>query len=45
VVGFSPELGPVDFATDRVRVDVDTTVPGWNEVDAVALVGRVPEGS
>jgi hypothetical protein len=45
VVGFSPELAPVDFATDRVRVDVDTTVPEWNEVDAVALVGRVPEGS
>jgi hypothetical protein len=45
VVGFSPQLGHVDFATDRVRVDVDTTVPGWNEVDAVALVGRVPEGT
>jgi hypothetical protein len=43
VIGFSPDLTPADFATDRVRVHIDTAVPGWNEVDAVALVGIVPE--
>jgi hypothetical protein len=42
VVGFSPDLEPVGVATDRVRITIDTAVPGWNEVDAVALIG-VPE--
>jgi hypothetical protein len=38
---FSPELEPVDFATDGVRLILDTSaVPGWNEIDAVELVGR-----
>ena len=31
VIGFSPDLDPVDFATDRVRVNIDTDVEGWNE--------------
>jgi hypothetical protein len=43
VVGFSPDLVAVDFATDRLHISVDTDVPGWNEVDAVALVGTIPE--
>jgi hypothetical protein len=43
VVGFSPELTPVDFATDRLRISIDTDVPDWNEVDAVALTGTVAE--
>jgi hypothetical protein len=42
VIGFSPDLTPVDFATDRVRVHIDTAVEGWNEIDAVALIGTVP---
>jgi hypothetical protein len=42
IVGFSPDLEPVDFATDRVRVTIDTAVDGWNEIDAVALIGTVP---
>ncbi len=38
---FSPPLNPADFATDRLRLTLDTAaVPGWNEVDAVQLVGR-----
>jgi hypothetical protein len=42
VVGFSPDLTPVTFATDRLRIDIDTDHPGWNEVDAVALIGTPP---
>jgi hypothetical protein len=42
IIGFSPDLTPVDFATDRVRVHIDTAVDGWNEIDAVALIGTVP---
>ena len=38
---FSPELTPPDFATDVIRLTLDTaTVPGWNEIDAVQLFGR-----
>ena len=43
VFGFSPPLTPVDFATDRLRIDIDTDVPEWQEVDGVALYGSVPE--
>jgi hypothetical protein len=43
VVGFSPDLTPVDFATDRLHISIDTDVPGWNEVDAVALAGILPD--
>jgi hypothetical protein len=45
VIGFSPDITPVDVPVDRVRVHIDTAVPGWNEVDAVALVGTVPPAS
>ena len=27
------------FATDTVKITVDTNVPGWNEIDAVQLTG------
>lgn len=38
---FSIELSDVDFSTDGVRILLDTTsVPGWNEIDAVELRGR-----
>jgi hypothetical protein len=38
---FSPEFEPVGFATDGLRLTVDEpSVPGWNEIDAVQLVGR-----
>lgn len=38
---FEPELAPVDFKTDAVRLTVDTAaVSGWNEIDAVQLFGR-----
>ena len=37
---FSPDLAPVAFATDRLRITLDTDlVPGFNEIDAVELVG------
>ena len=37
---FSPELAPVDFATDQVRLTIDEPlIPDWNEIDAVKLVG------
>ena len=40
---FSPALAPVDFATTQVRVTVDEpALPGWNEIDAVKLIG-MPE--
>ena len=40
---FSPELEPVAFATDTIRVTLDTDlVAGFNEIDAVELVGSVP---
>lgn len=36
---FSPPLSPVTFSTNRIRITIDTNVPGWNEIDAVELVG------
>ena len=39
---FSPPLDPVTIATDRIRVTIDTSVPGWNEIDAVSLTGTQP---
>jgi hypothetical protein len=39
LVGFSPPLEAVDVLTDRLRITIDTDVPGWNEIDAVALIG------
>jgi hypothetical protein len=40
---FSPTLAPVDFATTQVRLTVDEpAIPGWNEIDAVKLIG-MPE--
>jgi hypothetical protein len=38
---FSPELTPTDFATNEIRLTLDTTaVEGYNEIDAVELYGR-----
>lgn len=38
---FIPEIAPVDFATNQIRLTLDTAaVPGWNEIDAVQLFGR-----
>ncbi|MFO7631552.1 MAG: PPC domain-containing protein [Caldilinea sp.] len=40
---FSPTLTPVAFATTQVRLTIDEpSVPGWNEIDAVKLIG-IPE--
>ncbi len=40
---FSPELEEVDFATNQIRLTLDSeSVIGWNEIDAVELVG-LPE--
>jgi hypothetical protein len=40
---FSPDLVPVGFATDRIRLTLDTdAVSGFNEIDAVELVGTPP---
>ncbi|MCC7138480.1 MAG: hypothetical protein IT460_08665 [Planctomycetes bacterium] len=37
---FEPAVRPTDFATDALRLVLDTDrVPGWNEIDAVELVG------
>lgn len=37
---FSPELEEADFRTNRIRVTIDSdAVPGWNEIDAVQLLG------
>jgi hypothetical protein len=36
---FSPPLGNLGSATQRIRVTIDTAVQGWNEIDAVELVG------
>ena len=36
---FSPPLAPIDILTRHLRVTIDTSVPGWNEIDAVELVG------
>lgn len=38
---FSPELEPSDFATNLIRLTIESDlVPGWNEIDAVQLLGR-----
>ncbi len=38
---FVPELALVDFATDQLRLTLDTAaVPGSNQIDAVQLFGR-----
>jgi hypothetical protein len=38
---FSPELTPPDFVTDMIRLTIDSSsVSGWNEIDAVQLLGR-----
>jgi hypothetical protein len=43
IATFGPELEPVGFPTDAVRVTLDTDlVSGFNEIDAVELVGAVP---
>jgi hypothetical protein len=40
---FSPEFEPADFATNQIRLTLDSAaVSGWNEIDAVELVG-LPE--
>lgn len=37
---FEPTVTPTAFATDRIRLTLDTNrVAGWNEIDAVELVG------
>jgi hypothetical protein len=39
-VWFSPPLRATSYRTTKLRVIVDTDrVPGWNEIDAVELVG------
>ncbi len=39
---FSPALTSVEFATNQVRLTIDEpAVPGWNEIDAVKLIGIV----
>lgn len=41
---FSPELTVPSFATNEIRITLDTSlVDGWNEIDAVELFGVVPE--
>ncbi|TMB13265.1 MAG: hypothetical protein E6J65_25395, partial [Deltaproteobacteria bacterium] len=39
---FSPPLSKAAFTTKRIRLTIDTNVPGWNEVDAVELVAQSP---
>lgn len=37
---FSPELETIDFETSQIRLTLDSaSVSGWNEIDAVELVG------
>lgn len=39
-VWFAPPVRATDYVTSRIRVVLDTDrVPGWNEIDAVELVG------
>lgn len=38
---FSPALETIDFATNKLRITLDSSaVEGYNEIDAVELVGR-----
>lgn len=39
---FSPPLPKTAIQSNRMRLTVDTNVPDWNEVDAVALIGAEP---
>src|SRR5712664_1553255 len=39
---FSPPLSKATFTTKRIRLTIDTNVPGWNEIDAVELVAQSP---
>jgi hypothetical protein len=42
---FEVRVGDAGWATREVRITLDSdAVPGWNEIDAVELVGRIPEG-
>lgn len=36
---FSPSLAKTNLSTNRIRLTVNTSAPGWNEVAAVSLVG------
>jgi hypothetical protein len=36
---FSPPLAKTTLSTNRIRLTVNTAVPDWNEIGAVALVG------
>jgi hypothetical protein len=36
---FSPPLAKTTLSTNRIRLTVNTAVPEWNEIGAVALVG------
>ena len=36
---FSPALSKTSLSTNRIRLTVDTNVPDWNEIAAVALIG------
>lgn len=38
---FSTYLIETDFLTDAIRIALDSpTIPGWNEIDAVAIIGQ-----
>jgi hypothetical protein len=37
--GFSPPLQATDVVTDTLRVTIDTSGPGWQEIDAIGLSG------
>ena len=36
---FTPSLEAAQVPVDRIRVSIDTDAPGWNEIDAVELIG------
>ncbi len=43
ITALSPDIATVTFATSRLRITLDTEViPGWNEIDAVELIGTLP---
>jgi hypothetical protein len=39
---FMPPIERVSFRTNRLRVTIDSSVPGLNEIDAVVLLGTDP---
>ena len=44
IAWFEVPFTPQPFTTRTIRVTLDTAkVPGWNEIDAVELLGRTPE--